>query len=126
MPAQEFGGTVIMAISLKLVILPKEFYIRESHKNISGSTDVLFYVYIITTHLTKYSSIFFQGFINISKINHTKKEIEDLNVLRNILGLDKKLVMKFKQVFLLLNVSFKLPLKIIYLVRKNGKIILVE
>ena len=31
-PAQEFGGTVMMTISLKLVILPKGVYIRESHK----------------------------------------------------------------------------------------------
>ena len=30
--AQEFGGTVMMTISLKLVILPKGVYFRESHK----------------------------------------------------------------------------------------------
>ena len=31
---QDFGGTVIMTISLKLVILPKGVYYRETHKNI--------------------------------------------------------------------------------------------
>ena len=34
--------------------------------------------------------------------------------------------MRFKQVFILLNMRFKLPLKIIYLVRKERKIVLVE
>ena len=48
----------------------------------SGSTDVLFVVYIRTIHLTKYSSIYFQEFTIMSKINHTKKVIEDLNVFR--------------------------------------------
>ena len=46
--------------------------------------------------------------------------------LEKILGLDKKLVMKFKQLFILLKMSFKIPLQIIYLVRKERKIILVE
>ena len=41
--------------------------------------------------------------------------------LENILGLDKKLGMKFKQVFILLKMGFKLTLKIIYLVRKEMK-----
>ena len=41
--------------------------------------------------------------------------------LENILGLDKNLVMKFKQAFILYKMSFKLPLKIIYLVRKERK-----
>ena len=46
--------------------------------------------------------------------------------LENILGLDKGLVIKFKQVFLLLNMSFKLPFKIIYPVKKERKIIFFE
>ena len=33
--------------------LPKEVYIRESHKKMSGSTDVLFVVYIRKNHLKK-------------------------------------------------------------------------
>ena len=41
--------------------------------------------------------------------------------LENILGLEKKLVLKYKQEFLLLNMRFKLPLKIIYLVKKERK-----
>ena len=46
----------------------------------SGSTDVLFVVYIRTNHLTKYSFIYFKEFTNMSKINHVKKVIEDLTV----------------------------------------------
>ena len=63
--AKEFGGTVMMTISLKLVILPKGVYYRETHKHnknkkkmMAGSTDVLFVVYIRTRHLTKHSSNF--------------------------------------------------------------------
>ena len=41
--------------------------------------------------------------------------------LEEILGLDNKLVMKFKQVFILLKMNFKLTLKIIYLARKERK-----
>ena len=83
MPTREFGGTVMMTISLKLVIYQKGFILeRESQKNVmSGSTDVLFVVYIRTRHVKKYISIF-QEFANMSKINHTKKVIEDLNVFR--------------------------------------------
>ena len=44
--------------------------------------------------------------------------------LENILGLEKKLVMEYKQVFLVLKMSFKITLKIIYLVKK-GEIVLV-
>ena len=46
--------------------------------------------------------------------------------LENSLGLDNKLVIKYKQVFTLLNMSFKLPLKIIYPVKNKLRIILVE
>ena len=55
-PTQEFGVTVMMTISLKIMILPKGVYIRESHKKnivMSGSTNVLFVVYIRIIHLTK-------------------------------------------------------------------------
>ena len=41
--------------------------------------------------------------------------------LENILGLDKKLGMKFKQLFILLKMGFKLTLKIIYLVRERNE-----
>ena len=58
--AQEFGGTVMMIISLKLVILPKGVYYRETQKHtkkkkktMAGSTYVLFVDYIRTIHLTK-------------------------------------------------------------------------
>ena len=54
----------------------------------------------------------------MSKIHHMKKVY--------ILGLDKMLVIKFKKVFLLLNMRSKLPLNLIYLVKSKRKIILVE
>ena len=88
MPTQEFGDTVTMTISPKLVILPKVVYIIESNREtkrkkvMSGSTYLLFVFYIITSHITKYSSIYFQEFTTISKINHTKKVIEYMNVFR--------------------------------------------
>ena len=48
----------------------------------SGSTDVLFVVYIRTSHLTKHSSTVFQEFTTIFKITHMKKVIEDQYVFR--------------------------------------------
>ena len=50
-----------------------------------------------------------------------KKIIEDLNVFRKYISVRQELVMKYKQVFLLLKMSFKPPLKIIYLVKNRGK-----
>ena len=41
--------------------------------------------------------------------------------LENILELDKKLVIKFKKGFILLNMSFKLTLKLIYLAINHGR-----
>ena len=89
MPAQEFGGTVMMTISLKLVIYPKWLYYRESQKNKNKTkSDVRLNIFIIcffnirTIDLTKHSSIYFQEFATISKINNMKRVIEDLNVFR--------------------------------------------
>ena len=63
--AQEFGGTVMMTISLKLVIVPKGVYYKETkslsrnkNKLMQGSTDVLFVVYIRTSHLKKIALIY--------------------------------------------------------------------
>ena len=60
MPTQEFGVTLMMTISLKLVIYQKGFILERLTQNIlmSGSPDVLFIFYIITIHLNKYSSFF--------------------------------------------------------------------
>ena len=46
--------------------------------------------------------------------------------LEEILGLNKNLLMKFKHIFILLRMSFNLPLKLIYLLKNKIKIILVE
>ena len=89
MEAQEFDGTVMMTISLKLVILPKGVFCIETHKHtnkkkkmMSGSTDVLFAFYIKTSHFKKHSSNFFQEFTTISEITHMKKVIVDQYVFR--------------------------------------------
>ena len=65
MPAQEFGGTVMMTISLKLVIYQKWFIIerltthmKEKKETMAVSIDVLFVVYIITSHLKNTALIF--------------------------------------------------------------------
>ena len=61
----------------------------------SGSTDVLFVVYIRTRHLKKYSSISFQEFTNISKTNDMKKVIEDLNALRKHFSDETQTIISF-------------------------------
>ena len=48
-----------------------------------GSTDLLFAVYIRTSHMKKHSSNFFQEFTTMSKITHMKKVIEDRYVFRS-------------------------------------------
>ena len=53
------------------------------------------------------------------KINNIKKIIEYLNVLRKYFRVRKKLVMKYKKAFLLLKMSFKLPLRKLNIVRKG-------
>ena len=65
------------------MIYQKGLYYKESqNKVISGSTDVLFLVYIRTIHLK--NTAIFQEFSNMSKINHMKKVIEYLNVFGKI------------------------------------------
>ena len=67
MTTQEFGGTVKITISLKLAIYQKGFILekviekQEEKKVIPGSKDVLFFLYIRKSHLTKYSSIIFNN-----------------------------------------------------------------
>ena len=91
-----------------------------------GSTDVIFVIYIKIIHMKKYSSICFQEFANMSKINHMKKLIEDLNVFRKYFRVRQEVGDEIKTSFFLVNMSFKLPLKLIYLVKKKRKIIFVE
>ena len=45
-PTQEFGDTVLMTISLKLMIYRKGFILERGTKNISVSIDVLFVFFI--------------------------------------------------------------------------------
>ena len=46
--------------------------------------------------------------------------------LQSNLGLDNNLVMKYKQLFIILKMRFKIRLKIIYFVQNKVKIIFVE
>ena len=69
--------------------LPKGGYYRETHKHMknknkimAGSTDLLFVVYIRTSHQTKHSSNSFQEFTTMSKITHMKKMIKYQYVFR--------------------------------------------
>ena len=88
--SQECGVTLMITISLKLVILPKEVYYRETQKHtkkkkkrMAGSIDALFVIYIRTTHLTKHSSNCFQELKTMSKTTHVKKVIEYRYVFRS-------------------------------------------
>ena len=70
--------------------LSKGVYIRESHKNagkkvMSVSTNILLIFYIRTSHL-KNTALCFQEFTDMSKINHMKKVMEDMNILRKYFG----------------------------------------
>ena len=55
MPTQNFGGNLMMTISLKLVIYQKGFILERvtQKKAMSGSTDVLFVFHIRTIDLIK-------------------------------------------------------------------------
>ena len=48
-----------------------------------GSTDILFVVYIRTSHMIKYSYKFFSRIQIMSKSTLTKKVIDDQNVFRS-------------------------------------------
>ena len=120
-----FSNIVHFGWSICLVIYQKGFILKRVAKKrkkvMSGSTDVLFVVYIRTSHLTKYSSIYFQEFTTMSKINHMKKVIEYMNVLRKDFRVRQEVIDRIQKVFLFLKMSFKLPLKIIHLVKKERK-----
>ena len=59
LPTQEFGDTAMMTISLKLVIYQKGFILeRVTKKVMSDSTDLLFLVYIRTSHLKNTAPFF--------------------------------------------------------------------
>ena len=65
-PPQEFGGTVMMTIPLKVVVYEKGLILEivkktGKKKAMSGSTDVLLFFYTRTSHLTKYGSIFIKN-----------------------------------------------------------------
>ena len=105
--------------------LPKGVYTRDINKktkirksDVRLNRCIICYLYQ-NKPSEKLSSIFFLKITNMYQINHTKKVIDIWMSLENILGLYKKIVMKFKKIFLLLNMGCKLPLKIIYLAQKK-------
>ena len=102
-PTQEFGGTVMMKNPLKLVIYQKGFILERvtfKKSDVRLNRCIICFLYQ-NKPSDKIQLYFFQEFTNMFKINHMKKVLEYLNVFRKILGLDKKLIMKFKQVFIL-------------------------
>ena len=83
--------------------LPKQVYYRETHKPtkkkkklIKGSTDVLFVVYIRTSHLAKHSCNCFQEFKIMSKSTLVEKLFEEQNLLRSEVMVKNKLMTKYK------------------------------
>ena len=129
--AQEFGGTVMMTISLNLVICQKGFIIdRLTNPQIKkclmmGSSKLLLVVYIRTSNLTKHSYNFFEEYNFLSKTTIMKKLSDKKKCLEVKLWLEKKLMTKYKEVFLILKTSFKVSFKK-YTGRKlKGKILLV-
>ena len=108
--------------------LPKGVYYRETHKHMknknktmAGSTDVLFAFYIRTRHMTKHSSNFFQEFTTMYKITHMKKLIEDRYVFRRDLRFRQEVNDEIQTNILILKMTFKIQLKIIYWVRQKRK-----
>ena len=70
--------------------IPKGFYYRETQEStkknnilMHGSTNVLFVVYIRTSHLTKHRYNCFEEFKIMSKSTLTKKVIDEQNVFRS-------------------------------------------
>ena len=86
----------------------------------SESTDVLLIVYIRTIHLKKTALIFFKNSQPCPK-SLTQIKIEDQYVFRRDFKFRQEVNDEIKQVFLILKMSFKFPLKIIYLVKQESK-----
>ena len=57
----------------------------------------------------------------MSKITHMKRVVEYQYVFIIYFKVRQDVIMKYKQVFIILNISFKVPLKIIYLVEQERK-----
>ena len=123
--AQEYGDTVMMTISLKLVIYQKGFNIErltntwKRKKKLWYNQQMYCLLFISEQAIWQNTALIFQEFKTMSKITHMKKLIEYQDVFRSDLRLDKKLVMEYKQVFLISNMSFKIILKILYWVNKR-------
>ena len=104
--------------------LPEGVYIKESHIKTKNKKEQcqaqkhIFVVYTRTICLIA-SGPFFQEFYNMSKIHHMKNVMEDLNDFRKYYKAKRILVMRFKPVSLLLKMSFKRPLKLIYLIKNK-------
>ena len=110
----------------------KGVYYRKTHKHIknknkmmTGSADVLFLVYIITSHMTKHRSNFFQEFTTMSKITHMKKVIKDQYFFRSDFKVIQEVNDGIQKLFIILKMSLKISLKIIFWVKQKRKIILV-
>ena len=76
-----------------------------------GYSKVLSVVYIRTSHLTKHSYNVFEEYNFLTKKTIMKQVIDEKKCLEVKLWLEKKIMMKFKEVFLLLKTSFKVSLK---------------
>ena len=86
MPTNEFGVTLMMMISLKLVIFQKVYILdmvtKNMNKLLSGSGKMLLAIHIRTGHNIASVSVIDKEFSGMYKINHTKEVMKDLNVFR--------------------------------------------
>ena len=84
MPAQEFFGTMMMTIPLKLVIYQKGFILERVKKKSDARLNRCIICCLYHNKPSEiHSSKCFQEFTTMSKITHTKKVIEDKYMFRS-------------------------------------------
>ena len=107
-----------MTIYQNIEIYLMGFIIKKSDKPPSkekllmvGLSKVLSVVYIRTTHLINHSYNCFEESKLLTKTTIMKQVIEEKKMFRSEIMTEKRLMMKFKEVFLLLKMSSKVSLK---------------
>ena len=88
----------------------------------SGSTDLLFVIYIRTIHMTKHSSNFFQEFTTMSKITYMKKLIEEQYVFRRYFKVRQEVNDEIQTIISYIKDELQILLKRIYLVKQEREI----
>ena len=126
MPTQEFGGTMMTKVSLKLVILPKGVYIRETHKCFYVRINKFIICGLYQNKPSEKIQLFFQEFTHMSKTKHTKKVIKDMNVFRKYFRVRQGGSDEIKTSISFIKDELQNPIGKKISVKRKGKIILVE